>query len=181
MTHDGSASWTCRDARTIAAPIERCFATLSDLATYPLWWSLVHVTRDDGGESQLAPGAHLRFDGARPGGTSVAWTAAVRAIDAPRRIVLAYDGGSLVGDTAWELDEAPGGTTIAYRYLGVRGNEEHSRATFARFGTKLHSLAMQHDALAGLERHLVDGASADDAWRAHVNHTIAAALRPHRT
>lgn len=187
MAHDGDALWRCRDARVIAAPIERCFATLLDLATYPRWWTLVAVTRLDAATTRLEPGARLRFAGARPGGAPVAWTATVRAVEAPQRdpataasrarIALAYDGGSLVGDTAWELAPADGGTEVAYRYLGVRATEEHSRASFARFGTRLHSCAMQLDALAGLERLLVHGAVADDAWRASVGDALAAALR----
>lgn len=176
MSDLADTPWTCRDERTIAAPIERCFAALADLATYPLWWTLVAVTSLDGA-TRVAAGGRLRFAGARPGGSEVTWTAAVREVDAPRRIALAYDGGSLIGDTAWELAPAAAGTSVAYCYLGVRANEEQSRASFARFGIGLHKLAMQHDALAGLERYLVHGATVDDAWRADVHARIAAGLR----
>lgn len=183
MRHDDAETrygadrlWRCRDARVIAAPIERCFGTLADLATYPRWWTLVSVTPVDGAATQLVAGARIRFAGARPGGAPVTWSATVRVVEVPHRIALAYDGGSLVGDTTWELAATAGGTEVAYVYHGVRANEDSSRATFARFGTHLHSLAMQHDALAGLERHLVSGADVDDGWRAAVNHTIATAL-----
>ena len=48
-----------------------------------------------------------------------------------------------------ELAPAAGGTDVAYVYRGVRANAATTRASFARYGTRLHSLAMREDALAG--------------------------------
>ena len=168
--------FACCDRRTIAAPIERCFAVLGDLETYARWWTLVSVV-PLGTSWRLAAGVRFRFAGARPAGSPAGWTAEVRSVTPPHRIDLAYVDGDLLGDTAWELDTDEGATTVAYRYLGVRPNAETSRRSFARWGTELHSLAMQLDALAGLERYLTTGAVADDAWRADVGRQVADGLR----
>jgi uncharacterized protein YndB with AHSA1/START domain len=175
----GGGDYQVRDERLIAAPIEACFAPLADLDTYRHWWTLVEVTALAGG-SRLAPGVRFRFSGARPGGPPVSWVADVLAVSAPRAIELAYVEGDLLGRTAWELDRAPGGTRVAYVYRGVRANAPATQASFARYGTRLHSLAMQHDALAGLERFLLAaGASLPDEaeWRSAVAARVAAAAR----
>jgi len=168
----------CRDERTIAAPRRRCFETLIDLSTYLRWWTLVTVT-PEAGEPRLTRGVRLRFSGARPGGDLVEWSAEVLEIEEPARIELAYAGGAYVGRTAWELREAGAATVVAYLYRGVRANSPRSRDHFARWGTRLHAVAMQEDALAGLARVLGGPGSEldDEAWRADVRRRVAAGIR----
>jgi len=167
-----------RDEALIRAPIGACFAALADLATYGRWWTLVRVT-PLGAETRLAPGVRFRFAGARPGGTGVAWDVEVLQVAAPGRIELAYVAGELLGRTAWELTAEGDGTRVAYVYRGVRANGPSSAASFERFGTRLHSVAMREDALAGLARFLGGrGAELDDeAWRAGGNERVAAGVR----
>lgn len=170
--------YRCRDECTIAAPRERCFAALSDLSSYARWWTLVSVTPEVGGR-RLVPGVRFRFAGARPGGELVEWSAEVLEVDAPARIELAYAGGAYVGRTAFELDEVDGGTRVAYVYRGVSPRSARAVEHFARWGTRLHSVAMREDAFAGLAR-LLGGAGSeldDDAWRALVRRKVAAAIR----
>ena len=155
----------CRDEAVIAATPARLWELLADLAAWQQWWTLVGIVPL--GPTRLAPGVRFRFEGARPGRPATVWTAEVLALDPPRRIELAYVEGDLVGRTAWELDPVDGGTRVAYVYRGVDATSEASNATFARYGTRLHSVAMQVDALAGLAR-AVAGAPFDDAWRAEV-------------
>jgi uncharacterized protein YndB with AHSA1/START domain len=96
------------------------------------------------------------------------WTVEVLELDPPHRIEFAYVDGDLIGRTAWELEPADGGTLTAYIYRGVHATSASSDATFERYGTRLHSVAMQVDALAGLARYL-NGEPLDDAWRAEVH------------
>jgi uncharacterized protein YndB with AHSA1/START domain len=168
----------CRDEALVPAPRERCFDVLVDLATYARWRTLVTVAAD-GPSSRLAPGVRFRFAGARPGGEEVAWSAEALAVERDRRIELAYTGGEYVGRTAWELADAAGGTVVAYVYRDVRAASARSREHFARWGTRLHSVAMREDALAGLARLFGGpGAALDDAaWRADVRRRVAAAIR----
>jgi uncharacterized protein YndB with AHSA1/START domain len=167
-----------RDEALIAAPADACFAALADLATYPRWWTLVRVTPLSGTTS-LAPGVRFRFSGARPGGAEVSWDAEVREIQAPRWIELGYVAGELLGRTAWELAPEGPATRVAYVYRGVRANGASSAASFARFGTRLHNVAMREDALAGLARFLGGpGSELDDvAWRERVAARVAAGVR----
>ena len=170
--------YRCRDERIIAAPRVRCFETLMDLSTYSRWWTLVAVTTGGPG-SRLRPGARFRFAGARPGGEPFEWGAEVLEIEEPSRIELAYAGGEYLGRTAWELQDIPEGTLVAYVYRGVRANSQRSRDHFARWGTRLHTVAMQEDALAGLAR-LVEGSGTevdDEAWRKDVQRRVAAGIR----
>ena len=156
----------CRDEAVLAAPAERVWEVLTDLATWQQWWNLVTIVPL--GPTQLAPGVQFRFEGQRPGRPPTAWTVEVLELDPPRRIELAYTEGDLVGRTAWELQPAEGGTRTAYVYRGVHATSPGSGATFERYGTRLHSVAMQVDALAGLARYL-RGEPLDDAWRADVH------------
>ncbi len=57
-------------------------------------------------------------------------------------------------------------------YRGVRANAPGAQATFDRYGTRLHNVAMRVDALSGLARH-VRGEPLDDAWRAEVADAMA--------
>ena len=151
---------------------------LIDLSTYSRWWTLVTVTPEGPG-SRLRPGVRFRFSGARPGGQRFEWSAEVLEIEEPARIELAYAGGTYVGRTAWELEEVGDGTLVAYVYRGVRPNSRRSRDHFARWGTRLHSIAMREDALAGLAR-LLEGrhtALDDEAWREDVRRRVAAGIR----
>jgi hypothetical protein len=95
------------------------------------------------------------------------------------RIELAYTGGEYVGRTAWELAERPNSTLVAYIYRGVKANSSKAADHFARWGTRLHTVAMREDALAGLARILGGpGADLDDeAWRESVRRRVAASIR----
>ena len=173
-----TVEYRCRDERTIAASRVRCFETLADMSTYGRWWTLVTVT-PEGGSSRLIPGVRFRFAAARPGGERVEWFAEVVAVEAPVRIELAYAGGEYVGRTAWELEAVGDATRVAYVYRGVRPNSPRAREHFARWGTSLHAVAMQEDALAGLAR-LLGGPGAeldDEAWRRDVRERVTAAVR----
>ena len=57
-------------------------------------------------------------------------------------------------------------------YYGVHATNDAAAATFAKYGTRLHSAAMAVDALAGLAR-AVAGEPLDDAWRAEVQAAMA--------
>jgi uncharacterized protein YndB with AHSA1/START domain len=173
-----AAEFRCRDAIVLAAPAAACFAPLADLATYARWWTLVRAEALAGGPA-LAPGVRFRLTGARPSGPPVAWVVEVLEVAPPHRIELAYVEGDLLGRVAWELAPAAGGTDVAYVYRGVRANAATTRASFARYGTRLHSLAMREDALAGLRRLVVgvDAEFTEDAWRAGVSARVAAGVR----
>ena len=149
-----------------------------DLSTYTRWWTLVTVT-PDGANSRLSLGVRFRFSGARPGGERFDWGAEVLDIVGPERIELAYTGGEYVGRTAWELQHVGAETLVAYVYRGVRPNSPRGASHFARWGTRLHAVAMQEDALAGLARFLGGpGSELDDAaWRVDVRRRVAAAMR----
>jgi uncharacterized protein YndB with AHSA1/START domain len=168
----------CRDERRIAAPRARCFEALLDLSGYGRWWTLVTVM-PEGDASRLRSGLRLRFAGARPGGDRVEWSCEVVEVDAPARIELAYTGGEYLGRTAWELADVGDATVVAYVYRGVIPSSPHAQAHFARWGTRLHSVAMQEDALAGLDR-LLGGPGAeldDETWRRGVQRRVAAGIR----
>jgi hypothetical protein len=103
----------------------------------------------------------------------------VLEIVAPARIELAYAGGEYIGRTAWELEAVADATRVAYLYRAVTPNSAKARDHFARWGTRLHSVAMQEDALAGLAR-LLEGKDVvlDDAsWRRDVQRRVAAGIR----
>ena len=155
----------CRDEAVLAAPPDRVWEVLADLSTWAAWWNLVTVVPL--GPTALAPGVRFRFEGQRPGRPPTVWTVEVLELDRPHRIELAYVDGDLIGRTAWELEPAGAGTRTAYVYRGVHATSPASGATFERYGTRLRSVAMQVDALAGLARYL-NGEPLDDAWRADV-------------
>ena len=120
----------------------------------------------------------FRFTGARPGGAATSWVAAVLEVEPPWRIEIAASG-DLLGRTAWELAAEGDATRVAYVYRGVRPNSPASTASLARFGTRLHSVAMHADAFAGLARLLggPGGELADDVWCARVQEHVAAGVR----
>jgi uncharacterized protein YndB with AHSA1/START domain len=167
--------YRCRDEIVVPAAAEACFAVLRDIGTYARWWTLVRVDPVSGG-TRLSPGVRFRFSGIRPDGTGVSWVIRVTAVHAPQRLELEYDEGDLLGTTGWELEPVAGGTRAAYVYYGLRANSAAAADSFARYGTRLHSLAMREDALAGLVR-LFGGTGAeldDEAWRARVRAHMAA-------
>lgn len=168
----------CRDEVVVPGGAEACFAVLRDIGTYPRWWTLPRVEPVSGG-TRLRPGVRFRFSGARPGGPLVSWVTRVIAVHAPVRLELEYDQGDLLGTTGWELEPTASGTRVAYVYYGVRPNSPGTRESFARWGSRLHSLAMRHDALAGLVRLFGGpGSDLDDAaWRTRVARTMAGHLR----
>jgi uncharacterized protein YndB with AHSA1/START domain len=168
----------CRDDVLVPAEREACFAVLRDVGTYARWWTLIRVDAVSGG-TRLRPGVRFRSTGARPDGSEVTWVTRVVAVHPPVRIELEYDEGDLLGTTGWQLEPAPEGTRVAYVYYGVRPNSPTTTATFARYGTRLHSVAMREDALAGLVR-LLGGTGAgvaDAAWRERVRERVAAGVR----
>ena len=149
-----------------------------DLSTYARWWTLLAVT-PIGSHSRLDSGVRLRFSGARPGGQRFEWSVQVLEVEAPSRIELAYTGGEYIGRTAWELTELPHSTLVAYVYRGVKANSSKAADHFARWGTRLHTVAMREDALAGLVR-IFGGPGADlddEAWRQDVRQRVAAGIR----
>ena len=166
--------YRCRDDVVVPGMPEACFAVLRDVGTYARWWTLLRAEAIEGG-TRLSPGVRFRLSGARPGGTIVSWTVRVTAVRAPARIELEYDGGELLGTVGWELEPGGAWTRVAYVYYGVQPNGPAAEATFVRYGTRFHSLAMQEDALAGLVRLFGGSGSelADDAWRRHVRHRMA--------
>jgi uncharacterized protein YndB with AHSA1/START domain len=170
-----AAVYRCRDDVVVPAAREACFAVLRDVGTYARWWTLLRAEAVEGG-TRLSPGVRFRLSGARTDGTVLAWTVRVTAVHAPGRMELAYDGGELVGTVGWELDPVESGTRIAYVYYGVQANGPAAEETFARWGTRFHSLAMREDALAGLVRLFGGPGSelADDAWRRDVRRRMAA-------
>jgi uncharacterized protein YndB with AHSA1/START domain len=163
----------CRDEAVLAAPPERVWDVLMDLASWQAWWNLVTVVPL--GPTTLAPGVRFRFEGQRAGRPPTRWTIEVVELDPPHRIELAYTEGDLVGRAAWELEPAEGGTRAAYVYRGVHATSDTSNATFARYGTRVHNVAMQVDALAGLARYL-NGEPLDDAWCDEVRARMAAGV-----
>jgi hypothetical protein len=70
-------------------------------------------------------------------------------------------------------------TLVAYVCRGVRANSRRAGEHFARWGTRLQSVAMREEALAGLARLLGGpGAEPDDvAWRENVRRRVAAGIR----
>src|SRR5262245_51960719 len=170
--------YRCRDEGEVPAPRLACFETLMDLSTYARWWTLVAVSAV-GPQTRLSPGVRFRFSGSRPGGQRFEWSAEVLEVEAPKRIELAYTGGEYVGRTAWELAELPSSTLVAYVYRGVRPISSKAVDHFARWGTRLHTVAMREDALAGLARAFGGpGAELDDeTWRQDVRRRVAAGIR----
>lgn len=163
----------CRDEVFVAADPGLVYQVLADLRTYEHWWTLMRAVPL--GEPELRPGARFRFEGGRDGTPTTSWTVEVRAAVPAERIELAYVEGDLLGEVAWELRPAAGGTTAAYVYRGVRANSPSSAATFERYGTSLHSLAMELDALAGLARYAA-GNPPDEHWHEHVRASVAAGI-----
>jgi uncharacterized protein YndB with AHSA1/START domain len=165
---------TCRDEAVIPASIDEVWAVLSDLTTYPHWWTLIEVVPLSA-ETRVVPGTPFRIEGSRPGGPTRGWNCEVLEVDAPNRYEIAYVSGDLIGRAAWELEAVDGGTKVAYVYRGVRPNEEGSANTFRRYGTRLHNVAMQADALSGIGRY-IRGEPLDAEWRADVQARMTAGV-----
>ena len=163
----------CRDEAVLPAPPARVWEALTDLATWQEWWNLVTIVPL--GPTALAPGVRFTLGGQREGRPPTGWTVEVVELDPPSRIELAYVEGDLIGRTAWELEPAGDGTRTAYVYKGVHATSAASGDTFERYGTRVHSVAMHVDALAGLARYL-NGEPLDDAWRAEVRARMSAGV-----
>jgi uncharacterized protein YndB with AHSA1/START domain len=170
--------YRCRDELGIPASPLRCFEMLAELSTYARWWTLVTVT-SRGDTSRLSPGARFDLAGARPGAEPVEWSVEVLEVEVPARIELSYAGGEYLGRTAWEVAADGEGSRVAYVYRGVRPNSPRAHAHFARWGTRLHSVAMREDALKGLARVFGGpGAELDDgSWRRDVHRRVADGIR----
>jgi uncharacterized protein YndB with AHSA1/START domain len=170
----GFETYEVTDVAVIPAPVEDVWAVLSDLATWREWWTLIRVLPlDPDAPTAVHPGQRFRIEGSRPGVTQTrGWNVAVLDVVRNQRIELEYTDGDLVGRTAWELEVVADGTRVAYVYRGVRATVAESAATFAKYGTRLHSTAMACDALAGLAR-AVAGEALDDDWRADVQRRMA--------
>jgi uncharacterized protein YndB with AHSA1/START domain len=172
-------TYECRDEAVVPAAPEAVFDVLTDLTTYGAWWTLVRCAPL--GPTRLAPGVRFEFSGSRGGGPpTTSWVIEVQALEPGRRIDLRYVEGDLLGPVGWELEPAAGGTRTAYVYRGVRAAAPGAQASFARYGTRLHTGAMRVDALAGLAR-LVRGEPLDDAWRARVAEEMASGVSELRT
>jgi uncharacterized protein YndB with AHSA1/START domain len=173
----GFGTYEVTDEAVIAAPVDAVWAVLEDLRTWRDWWTLIRVTPlDPDAPTVVYPGLRFRIEGSRPGSQQTrGWNVVVREVVPGERIELEYTDGDLVGRTAWELSPVDDGTLVAYVYRGVHATVEESAATFAKYGTRLHSTAMACDALAGLAR-AVAGEPLDDEWRAEVQRRMAAGV-----
>ena len=163
MTSEKRLDWSlqyCSDGVFVPASSERVFDSLLDIAGWNRWWETMRFDRPGAGPLQIAD--RVVFEG----GAS-RWIAEVTEIERPHRIAFRYAEGSLLGDTEWRVTPQPGGCRAEYVYLGVKANDEGAAATFGRFGTELHTMVMQADALAGLVR-LVAGEPLDAAWHDEV-------------
>jgi len=158
-----AADQYCRDEALVPAPPAQVWEALTDLSTWSQWWTLVSVVPLGG--TAVAPGVRFRFEGQRAGRPPTVWTVEVLEVEPLRRIELAYVDGDLVGRAAWEIETADGGTNTA----------EASGETFARYGTRLHSVAMHVDALDGLARY-VRGEPLDEGWRETVRERMNAGV-----
>jgi uncharacterized protein YndB with AHSA1/START domain len=176
----GWGEYEVTDEAVIAAPVDDVWAVLSDLASWRDWWTLIRVIPLDPDAPTVAhSGQRFRIEGSRPGAAQKrGWNVAVREVVSNERIELEYTDGDLVGRTAWELEAVPEGTLAKYVYRGVHATVDESAATFAKYGTRLHSTAMACDALAGLAR-AVAGEPFDDEWRAEVQRRMAAGVSMH--
>jgi uncharacterized protein YndB with AHSA1/START domain len=173
----GFETYEVTDEAVIPAPVDAVWTVLSDLATWLDWWTLIRVVPlDPDTPTAVHPGQRFRIEGSRPGSTQTrGWNVEVREVVPHECIELEYTDGDLVGRTAWELRSVTDGTLVAYVYRGVHATNEESAATFAKYGTRLHSTAMACDALAGLAR-AVAGEPLDDEWRAEVQRRMAAGV-----
>ena len=191
-----TSEFHCVDEQLIAAAPGECFSLLRRIREYGRWWRLVGIEPVRGGEL-LEVGSEFDFVGRRREGRAVRWRCAVRGLTPPGeaakeatgsaarrepelttpgagvgRIDLEYTEGDLAGPTGWEIEPAPekGGTLVRYVYRGVRPTSPESARTFIAHGTRFHSHAMKHDALAGIARLLGGPGSelSDEAWDARV-------------
>ncbi|WP_375397481.1 SRPBCC domain-containing protein [uncultured Sphingomonas sp.] len=163
-----SQDWTpqyCEDATYIPASPDQVFDALLDIDGWNDWWVMMRFEPEAAGA--LVPGSRVVFDG----GVS-RWIAEVLRIDRPRSIRFRYAEGDLLGETEWRITPEPGGCRAAYVYHGVTANANRAAATFGTFGTKLHMMVMEKDALDGLVRK-VTGAPLDAAWRDSVRAAVA--------
>ena len=157
---------SCEDAIFVPARADAVFDVIRDARGCNDWWT---VMRFEGApEGPVRSGDKIVFDG----GVS-RWSVEVGEIDAPHRIALRYVEGALVGEAEWRVTPEPGGCRAAYVYLGVRACEDRAAQTFGRFGTRLHTMVMQADALPGLVRR-VTGEPTGEAWRRSVRDAVAA-------
>lgn len=166
---DGPRDWSlqyCNDAVFVPAPADRVFDILLDIGRWNDWWETMRFETERPGP--LSVGDRALFDG-----NVSKWTVEVEAIDRPTSIRYRYLEGSLAGETEWRVTPAPGGCTAAYIYHGVRACQDRAANTFGRFGTALHTMVMQADALDGLVR-LMTGRPLDAAWRQSVRDAVAA-------
>lgn len=155
----------CEDAVFIAASPDQVFDVLLDIAGWNEWWVMMRF--EPAAAGPLLPGSRIVFDG----GVS-RWTVEVLEVDRPRSIRFHYTDGDLLGLTEWRVTPEPGGCRAAYLYHGVTANAERAAATFEMFGTKLHTMVMEADALDGLRRK-VTGEPLDAAWRGSVRAAVA--------
>ena len=168
MTED-AMDWSlqyCDDEAFIPAPPEAVFDALLDIGRWSDWWETMRFEPAQAGPSKA--GDRITFNG-----VVSKWEVEIVSIDRPRSIRYRYVEGALVGDTEWRVTPAPGGSLAAYVYHGVRACQDRAATTFGRFGTELHTMVMQMDALDGLRR-LMAGEPLDDAWRQSVRDRVAA-------
>jgi uncharacterized protein YndB with AHSA1/START domain len=156
----------CDDGTFVPASPEMVFDALLDVAHWNDWWVMMRFVPEGGGP--LETGKRVEFDG----GVS-RWLVEVGEIERPLRIALRYAAGDLIGDAEWRIAPEQGGCRVSYAYLGVCAAAERPAATFGRFGTRLHTMVMQTDALPGLVR-LLAGKPLDETWRQSVRDSVRA-------
>ena len=163
----------CRDEAFVPASPTDVYDVLADLRTYNRWMTLMRAVPLT--DHEVRAGTRWDFRGGRPGGRSSSWTVEVIEAVRPDRIEMDYVDGDLLGRVAWELTPRGDGTVVAYVYRGVWAAHPASAETFRRYGTRLHSVVMQADALAGLRRYVL-GEPLDDRWRSEVQAQVAAGI-----
>jgi len=169
MMDEPAKDWSsqfCEDAIFVPVSPDAVFDALLDVGRWNDWWVMMRFLPD--GDGPLESGKRIEFDG----GIN-RWTVVVGAIGRPRRIGLRYAAGDLLGDAEWRIAPEKGGCRVSYVYLGVRAAAERAAATVGRFGTRLHTMVMQADALPGLVR-LMTGRALDETWRQSVRDSVQA-------
>lgn len=99
----GGMKVQARDSLDLAAPPERVFDVLLNMAAYGSWWPRPVVYQSlRGGRARVS------------NGPLVWWTVAVTRSERPKSIELRYDGGAWKGAAVWTLEPAATGTRVTY-------------------------------------------------------------------
>lgn len=103
------ATIAATDATTLPYAQEDTFRVVADLGAYPKWWppSVQFQMITPG---PVAPGTAVRIRS----GHFVSWTATVREISPPEKIVFSYSDGAWTGDAAWIVTPQRNGCLVEY-------------------------------------------------------------------